>query len=53
MFRWPYKDDIAEVKSCFVFKWDFDVVSASGTGRIWQVSRIDEISDAYDHIKSL
>ena len=52
-FRWPRKEDEAEVKACFVFSWDFDVRPASEVGRIWQVPDIDSISASYDTIKNL
>ena len=52
-FRCPRQEDVAEVKACFVFSWDFDVGPASEVGRIWLVPDIDSISASYDSIKNL
>lgn len=49
-FRWPRLEDIAQVESKFVFRWNVEVLPVSNDGRIWQVEDIDEIVDAYSRL---
>ncbi|KAL3881059.1 hypothetical protein ACJMK2_033255 [Sinanodonta woodiana] len=51
-FKWPASDDIAEVKSCFVFDWDFIVQPVSSDGRSWKVDNVDNIDQKYRRIRS-
>lgn len=46
-FRWPFSDDIAQVESTFVYRWDFDVMSILNDGRIWNVPDIFTTVEAY------
>ena len=50
-FRWPLADDVAQVESTFVFRWDFDVSPVSSDGRIWCFPAVDLIARAHHRIR--
>ena len=50
-FRWPPVDDEAETKSCYVFKWNFEVLPYRNNFRQWVVDSVVEISLAYHSLK--
>lgn len=52
-FWWPRREDVAEIQSCYVFSWDFEVLPVSNDGRVWQVPEIDQIQAAYQRITKL
>ncbi|KAL8580974.1 hypothetical protein ACOMHN_017540 [Nucella lapillus] len=49
-FRWPRVEDVANVDSQYVFRWDVEVLPVSNDGRIWQVSDLQDIADAYKRL---
>lgn len=40
-------DDIAQVTSTFIFRWDFDITLLSRDDRIWSVPEILALVEAY------
>ncbi|RUS74049.1 hypothetical protein EGW08_018198 [Elysia chlorotica] len=50
-FKWPRSDDIAEVCSQFVFRWDFDVEAASSNCRIWKIPALASLERAYARLR--
>ena len=46
-FPWPLLDDIAQVESTFVYRWDFHVMPNTSDNRIWNVPDIFTIAEAY------
>ncbi|KAL8618272.1 hypothetical protein ACOMHN_000172 [Nucella lapillus] len=49
-FRWLRVEDVANVDSQYVFRWDVEVLPVSNDGRIWQVSDLQDIADAYKRL---
>ncbi|KAL8609998.1 hypothetical protein ACOMHN_029491 [Nucella lapillus] len=49
-FRWLRVEDVANVDSQYVFRWNVEVLPVSNDGRIWQVSDLQDIADAYKRL---
>ena len=50
-FRYPKIEDVARTEAQFVFCWNLQVNLVSNGSKVWKVSDIDDICDAYCQLK--
>ena len=50
-FRYPKSEDVARTQAEFVFRWKLVVVPIGTDSRIWKVSGIEEICEAYCRLR--